>query len=62
MYLTQKIRIFPSKEQEHLLWIFSEKCRLIFNFALAQRIDNWKENKEKPKQQRVYITYNEQSK
>ena len=62
MLLTQKIRIHPSEEQEQLLWFFSEKCRLIFNFALAQRIDNWKENKQKPKEERTYITYNEQSK
>ena len=62
MKLTQKIRIYPSEEQEHLLWIFSEKCRLIFNFALAQRIQNWKDNKTIPKEQRTYITYNDQSK
>ena len=62
MLLTQKIRIFPSEEQEHLLWIFSEKCRLIFNFALAERIQNWRANKKKPKEKRTYITYNDQSK
>ncbi len=62
MLLSQKIRIYPSEKQEQLLWIFSEKCRLIFNFALAQRIENWKENKKKPKEERTYITYNDQSK
>ncbi|MBY9006205.1 MAG: helix-turn-helix domain-containing protein, partial [Candidatus Lokiarchaeota archaeon] len=51
MLLTQKIRIYPSEDQEQILWIFSEKCRLIFNFALAQRIDNWKENKKKSKEE-----------
>ncbi len=61
MLLTQKIRIIPSTEQEHLLWIFSEKCRLIFNFALAQRIENWKKNKNLPKEECNYITYNDQS-
>jgi putative transposase len=42
MQLTQKIRIFPTPEQERVLWVLSEKCRLIYNFALAERIDAWK--------------------
>ena len=50
MKLTQKIRIFPTKEQEEILWILSEKCRLIYNFALTERIDSWK-NKGK------YVSY-----
>ncbi len=37
MKLTQKIRIFPTPEQETVLWTLSEKCRLIYNFALAER-------------------------
>jgi putative transposase len=37
MNLTQKIRIFPTIEQEEVLWKLSEKCRLIYNFALAER-------------------------
>jgi putative transposase len=37
MQLTQKIRIYPSKEQEKVLWDLSEKCRLIYNFALQER-------------------------
>jgi putative transposase len=37
MQLTQKIRIYPSPEQEKVLWVLSEKCRLIYNFALAER-------------------------
>ncbi|WP_287586544.1 transposase [Candidatus Borrarchaeum sp.] len=37
MKLTQKIRIFPTPEQEEVLWKLSEKCRLIYNFALAER-------------------------
>ena len=37
MQLTQKIRIFPDREQQTLLWILSEKCRLIYNFALSER-------------------------
>jgi putative transposase len=42
MQLTQKIRIFPTPEQEQVLWTLSEKCRLIYNFALAERINAWK--------------------
>ncbi len=37
MQLTQKIRIYPSSEQEKILWALSEKCRLIYNFALQER-------------------------
>lgn len=39
MQLTQRIRINPNKEQETILWILSEKCRLIYNFALSERRD-----------------------
>ena len=44
MQLTQKISIFPSEEQEEVLQDLSEKCRLIYNFALAERIETWKKN------------------
>ncbi len=37
MHLTQQIRIFPTFEQKEVLWALSEKCRLIYNFALAER-------------------------
>jgi len=37
MKLTQKIRSFPTTEQEEVLWELSEKCRLSYNFALAER-------------------------
>ncbi|MFX1500303.1 MAG: RNA-guided endonuclease InsQ/TnpB family protein [Promethearchaeota archaeon] len=61
MNLTQKIRIFPSQEQEQVLWVLSEKCRLIYNFALAERIEDWLQNKDKPKEERQYIDYLDQS-
>ncbi|MHA1612614.1 MAG: RNA-guided endonuclease InsQ/TnpB family protein, partial [Promethearchaeota archaeon] len=57
MYLTQKIRIFPTLEQSQVLWGLSEKCRLIYNFALNERRDNWKVNKDKPKEEKTYINY-----
>ncbi|MBY9007506.1 MAG: helix-turn-helix domain-containing protein, partial [Candidatus Lokiarchaeota archaeon] len=56
MKLTQKIRVNPSKEQEHLLWILSEKCRLLYNFALAERIENYQQNKRTSMEKRHYIT------
>jgi putative transposase len=37
MQLTQQVRIEPTKEQENVLWDLSEKCRLIYNFALTER-------------------------
>jgi putative transposase len=37
MILNYKIRIFPTKLQEKVLWDLSEKCRLLYNFALAER-------------------------
>jgi len=58
--LSQKIRIYPTKEQLDVMWDLSEKCRLIYNFALSDRIDNWKEQKELPKNERQYITYTQQ--
>lgn len=44
--LTQKIRIFPSKDQEEVLWFLSERCRLLYNFALHERKTVWKEKHE----------------
>ncbi|MBY9007417.1 MAG: helix-turn-helix domain-containing protein [Candidatus Lokiarchaeota archaeon] len=28
-----------------MFWVLSEKCRLLYNFALAERIENWHQNK-----------------
>ncbi len=55
--LTRKIRITPTPEQEQVLWDLSEKCRLLYNFALAERNQNWEANLEHPKEERTYITY-----
>ncbi|MDG6218670.1 MAG: helix-turn-helix domain-containing protein, partial [Candidatus Thermoplasmatota archaeon] len=46
MQLTQQIRIQPTKEQEQVLWDLSEKCRLIYNFALKERKDTFKKEKK----------------
>ncbi len=44
MQLTQKIKIEPSPDQIAVLWHLSELCRLIYNFALAERIEAWERN------------------
>ena len=66
MQLTQKIRIFLTPEQEEVLWKLSERCRLLYNFALAERIDAWKQGRrvnyrkqqnDLPKVKRKYPEY-----
>ena len=41
MQLTRKVRIYPSKEQEDTLSVLSDRCRLIYNFALAERKERY---------------------
>ena len=60
MILTRKIRIFPTLKQEEILLSLSEKCRLIYNFALAERIENWKRERKKSEHDRKYISYIQQ--
>jgi len=43
MQLTKKIKIHPTEEQVDVLWKLSEQCRLVYNFALAERREKWKE-------------------
>ena len=42
MQLTQQIKIKPTIAQEVVLEALSEKCRLIYNFALQERKDAFK--------------------
>ena len=60
MELTQKLRIFPTSQQIGMLWSLSEKCRLLYNFALSERRKDWVIQQEKPKNQRKYISYQDQ--
>ncbi|MFX0077856.1 MAG: helix-turn-helix domain-containing protein [Candidatus Hermodarchaeota archaeon] len=60
MLLTHKIPIAPTPEQAQVLWALSEKCRLLYNFALAERRHHWTTNRTKPKTKRTYITYTQQ--
>ena len=39
MQLTQQIRIEPTQEQKSVLLDLSERCRLLYNFSLAERRD-----------------------
>lgn len=48
MLLAQKIRIQPSPEQEEVLWALSEKCRLIYNFALKERKEAYEKGEKTP--------------
>jgi putative transposase len=60
LILTAKIRIFPTPIQEYVLWILAEKCRLLYNFALAERRQNWEANRGKPPRERTHIRYTQQ--
>ena len=42
MQLTQQIKIKPTTAQEVVLNTLSEKCRLIYNFALKERKEAFK--------------------
>lgn len=44
MQLTQQIKINPTEEQENTLIDLSEKCRLIYNFALKERKEAFENN------------------
>ena len=46
MDITQKFSIETTEEQEDVSWILSEKCRLLYNFALHHREDVHKETGE----------------
>ncbi|MHA2500405.1 MAG: helix-turn-helix domain-containing protein, partial [Candidatus Hodarchaeales archaeon] len=46
MLLTEKVHIYPTKRQEGVLWALSNQCRLVYNWALEERRDTWKANKD----------------
>ncbi|OLS23813.1 MAG: hypothetical protein HeimC3_22850 [Candidatus Heimdallarchaeota archaeon LC_3] len=57
MILTYKTQIYPKEEQKQVLWDFSERCRLLYNFALTKRNIIWQQEKDKPKEEQEFITY-----
>ncbi len=44
--LVQKIQIFPTLEQEEVLWKLSEMCRFLYNHALNERKTAWEQQHE----------------
>ncbi len=60
MFHTYKIQVYPTEEQGKILWDLSEKCRLLYNYALQERKENWNENKNLIKKEREYIDYIDQ--
>ncbi len=44
--LVQKIKIFPTPEQEEVLWKLSETCRFLYNYALNERKTAWEQHHE----------------
>jgi putative transposase len=60
MLLTCKTRISPTKNQETILWELAERCRLLYNFVLLERRIIWQREKNFPKKQRQFITYQDQ--
>jgi Transposase IS200 like/Helix-turn-helix domain len=39
MELVKKIQIYLTEEQVNILWELSDKCRVVYNFVLADRND-----------------------
>ena len=58
--LTYKTRIVPTLEQVKVLWDLSERCRLLYNFSLQERLTRWQQEKTKPKEGLKFLTYLEQ--
>jgi len=39
--LAARVQIFPDPGQEDVLWQLSNRCRLLYNFALQDRKEAW---------------------
>ena len=61
MHIATKIKINVTPDQEYVLWQLSNNCRLIYNFALAERKQRYRENLQKEKNERAFIGYVEQA-
>lgn len=61
MHIATKIKINVTPDQEYVLWQLSNNCRLIYNFALAERKQRYQENLQKEKNERAFIGYVEQA-
>ena len=49
MHLTSRVKIFPTPKQLKVLWELSDKCCSLYNLALAERKDAWKNKRESVK-------------
>jgi putative transposase len=49
MHLTAKVKIYPTEEQIKVLWELSNKCCSLYNLALADRKDAWKNGRKSTK-------------
>jgi len=46
MWLTKKIRIYPTAAQEKVLWSLSDQCRHLYNFGLAERMEVYRKGQK----------------
>lgn len=44
MYLTCKVALKPTKEQEQIFWSWANAARFIYNFSLDLKSTSYKEN------------------
>ncbi|MGB9929753.1 MAG: RNA-guided endonuclease InsQ/TnpB family protein [Methanosarcina sp.] len=49
MHLTTRVKIYPTKEQQEVLWELSDRCCSLYNLALAERKDRWKNERKSTK-------------
>ncbi len=64
LLLTTKVKIHPTPEQEKVLWVLAENCRLIHYFANKERKEWWDKNEHLPKKKqdkKNRPTYHKQS-
>ena len=52
-YLAQRIRIYPTEEQERVLLDLCEQCRLLYNFTLIKKRRIWEAIKDLPSKERT---------
>ena len=46
MHLTAKVKIYPTEDQLKVLWELSDRCCSLYNLALAERKDAWKQERK----------------
>ena len=46
MHLTARVKIYPTEDQLKVLWELSDRCCSLYNLALAERKDAWKNERK----------------